>query len=60
MALRLGRFTPWKKAGWAPEIIWTVWRSEIFLPYRDSNSELSVVQQVASRYIDFANVAVQP
>jgi hypothetical protein len=43
------------EAGWASEPIWTTWRSEDFLPYRDSNSDTSVVQPVASRYIDCAN-----
>jgi hypothetical protein len=43
-----------KKAGWALEPVWTTWRKENSLPYRDSNSDPSVVQPVASRYTDYA------
>jgi hypothetical protein len=39
---------------WTPEPVWTIWRSENFLPYRDSNSRPPVVQPVASRYTDWA------
>jgi hypothetical protein len=54
-----GRFTPWEKApgtyrigGWAPESVWALWRRENSFPYRDSNSDPSVVQPVASSFTD--------
>jgi hypothetical protein len=34
---------------WTSEPVWTIWR-----PHRDSNSDPSVVQPVASRYTDYA------
>jgi hypothetical protein len=40
--------------GWTTESVWTTRRSEHSRPYRDSNSDLSVVQPVASRYTDCA------
>jgi hypothetical protein len=40
--------------GWTREPVWTTWRIENSWPYRDSNSEPSVVQPVASRYTDYA------
>jgi hypothetical protein len=40
------------EAGWTPEPVWTTWKTS--WPYRDSNSEHSVVQPVVSRYTDFA------
>jgi hypothetical protein len=43
-----------QEAGWAPEPIWTTWRSENFCPHRDSNSDPSVVQPVPSRHTDCA------
>jgi hypothetical protein len=43
-----------QKAGWAPEPVWTTWRRENSWPYRDSNSDHSEVQPVASRYTDYA------
>jgi hypothetical protein len=60
-ASRPGRFTHEERApvpieyeaGWAPEPIWTTLRIENSLPYRDSNSDPSVVQPVASRYTDY-------
>jgi hypothetical protein len=36
--------------GWTPEPVWTTWRR----PYRDSYSDPSAVQPVASRYTDCA------
>jgi hypothetical protein len=42
------------EAGWAPEPIWTAWRSKHSWPYCDSNSDPSVVQPEASRYTDCA------
>jgi hypothetical protein len=42
------------EAEWAPEPVWTTWRKEISLPYRDSNSDPSVVQLEVSRYTDYA------
>jgi hypothetical protein len=54
---RPGRFTPGVKdtvpleyeARWAPEPVWTIWRSENSCPHRDTNSDLFVVHPVASR-----------
>jgi hypothetical protein len=59
-ASRPARFTPgerapgtdWRGIGWTPEPVWTLWRRENSWPYRDSNSDPSVVQSVASRYTD--------
>jgi hypothetical protein len=53
-----GRFTPGERApapigyedGWVPEPVWMIWGSESSWPYWDSNSELSVIQPVASGY----------
>jgi hypothetical protein len=42
------------EAGWAPEPVWTTGRRENSWPYRDSNSDPSVVQPVASLYTDCA------
>jgi hypothetical protein len=39
-----------KEVGWTPKPVWTTWRRENSGPYRDSNSDTSVVQPVASRY----------
>jgi hypothetical protein len=41
-----------QEAGWAPEPVWTMWRKEKSCPYRDSKSDTSAVQPVASRYTD--------
>jgi hypothetical protein len=41
------------EAKWDPETVWTTWRRKNSWPYRDSNSELWVVQPVASRYTDW-------
>jgi hypothetical protein len=44
--------------GWVgPEPVWTTWRRENSWPYRDSSHDSSVVQSVASRYTDCANLA---
>jgi hypothetical protein len=43
-----------KESGWAPEAVSTTWRRERSFPYRDSNSNPSVVQPVASRYTECA------
>jgi hypothetical protein len=37
-------------AGWVPEPVWKTWRREKSCPYRDSKSDPSVVQPVASHY----------
>jgi hypothetical protein len=44
----------WYESGWAPEFAWTTWRRQNSWPYRDSNSDHSVVQSVVSRYSDYA------
>jgi hypothetical protein len=40
------------EAGWAAEPVRTTWRREKSCLYRDSNSDPSALQPVASRYID--------
>jgi hypothetical protein len=65
-ASRPGRFTPGegasvpigKEAGWALELVWTTWRIENYLLYRDSNSDPSVVQPVANRCTDCVNKTI--
>jgi hypothetical protein len=42
------------EVGCTPELAWTTWRRENSCPYRDSNSDPSVVQPVASRYTEYA------
>jgi hypothetical protein len=42
------------EVGCAPEPVWTTPKREDSCPYRDSNSDPSVVQPVASRYTDCA------
>jgi hypothetical protein len=37
-----------QEVGWTPEPVWTTWRSNNSWPYRDSNTNLSVVQPVTS------------
>jgi hypothetical protein len=59
-ASRSGRFIKWKEplvpirqeTGWTSEPVWTTWRRENSCPYRDSNSDPSIVQPVANCYID--------
>jgi hypothetical protein len=41
-----------RRLGGPPEPVWTTWRRENCLPYQDSNSDLSVVQPIVSRYSD--------
>jgi hypothetical protein len=41
------------EVGWTSEPVWKIWRRENYCPYRDSNSDPSVVQPVASRYTDY-------
>jgi hypothetical protein len=61
-ASRPARFTPGEKApgtnlirGWvASEPVWATWRRENSWPYRDSNSDPSVVQPITSRYTDYS------
>jgi hypothetical protein len=43
-----------KRPRWAPELVWTTWRRENYWPYRDSNSDSSVVQSITSHYTEFA------
>jgi hypothetical protein len=43
-----------QEAGCAPEPVWTTWRRECSWPYRDLNSDLSVVHPVADRYAVWA------
>jgi hypothetical protein len=58
-APRHGCFTPQRKSlrypldrrpGGAPESVWATWKREKSRPYWDSDSELSPIQPVASRY----------
>jgi hypothetical protein len=57
-----GRFSPGERAldihligGWVdPELVWTTWKGEKSSPYRESNSDPSAVEPVASRYTDYA------
>jgi hypothetical protein len=37
-----------------PKPVWTTWRKENSWTYRDSNSEISVVQPLPGRYTDYA------
>jgi hypothetical protein len=43
-----------EEAGWASEPVRTTWRRKNSWPYRDSNSDPSVIQPVASCYTDYA------
>jgi hypothetical protein len=40
--------------GWAPQSVWTIRRSENSCLYRNSNSDPSVDQPIASGYTDYA------
>jgi hypothetical protein len=42
-----------EEAGWATELVWITLRREKSGPYRDSNSDPSIIQPVASRYTDY-------
>lgn len=46
-----------KETGWVQEPVWETWGGEPLFLYRDSNSDPSVVQPVASRYTDCAILA---
>jgi hypothetical protein len=45
------------EVGWTPEPVWSIWRSENSLPYRDSYSDSRVVQPVGSHYTDYITKA---
>jgi hypothetical protein len=47
-----------KEARWASQPVWTIWRSDNFLPCRDSNPYPSVAQPLVNRYTDFATAAI--
>jgi hypothetical protein len=56
-ALLPGKVSPLpigKEVGWTPVPVRMARRRENSWPYRDSNSDPSVVQPVASRYTDYA------
>jgi hypothetical protein len=40
------------EAGWTPEPVWSLWIGENSWPYRDSNSDPSFIQPVATPYTD--------
>jgi hypothetical protein len=44
-----------QEVGWITEPVWTIWTIENSWPHRDSNSDFSVAQPVASRYTDVFN-----
>jgi hypothetical protein len=46
------------EAGCSPEPIWMIWRSGIYLLYRDKNPGLSFDQPVVSRYTNCATASV--
>jgi hypothetical protein len=46
------------EAGWAPEPVWKIWRSENILSYCDSNSESLVCHSVVSCYAVCVPVAL--
>jgi hypothetical protein len=45
---------PGEEIVWTPDPIWTTWSRENSWLHRDSNSDPSVIQPVASRYTDHA------
>jgi hypothetical protein len=45
------------EVGWSPEPVWTIWRRENSLRYRDSTSDPSVIKPIASPYTDYAILA---
>jgi hypothetical protein len=44
--------THWIETGWVPKPVWMLRRRENSYPYRDSNSDPSVVHPVASLYAE--------
>jgi hypothetical protein len=46
-----------EEAGWTPEPVWTISNSYNPWPHRDSNSDLSAIQPIASRYTGYATTA---
>jgi hypothetical protein len=48
-----------EQVGWTPpELVWTTWKWENSWPYRDSTSDPSVVQSVASRYTVYSSSSI--
>jgi hypothetical protein len=47
------------EAGLTSEPVWKIWRSENSWPYVASNSSLSTVQPIASRFTDWATLSLE-